>query len=183
MAVNRRVVIKEYARTIVSSVLLALVLVVFVAQSFVVNGSSMEPTLHDGERLIVEKISYLVREPQRGDIIVFHPPISSNHPFIKRVIGLPGDTVEARDHQLLVNGLLITEEYLSESMQGNFGPITVPTDSVFVLGDNRNRSYDSRYNEVGCIPYNDVIGRALLRYWPPLKSGTMGGATTSVSND
>lgn len=158
---------REYAETIVGAVIMALLIMTFVARAFTVDGPSMMPTLHHGERLLVDKLTYRFAEPQRGDIVVFRYPSDPRQHFIKRLIGLPGDTVEVRDGRVLVNGVALEENYVLQPPLGRYGPRTVPEGAYFVLGDNRNNSEDSRDPRVGFVPRDHLVGRALWRYWPP----------------
>lgn len=129
----------------------------------------MLPTLHHGDRLMIDKVSYRLRDPRYGEIVVFRFPANPRQRFIKRVIGLPGDTIEIKQHKVYLNGNPLNEEYVNGTMYGNFGPFVVPENTVFVLGDNRNNSADSRYQEVGPIPNELIIGRALFQFWPLTK--------------
>lgn len=129
----------------------------------------MEPNLHDNQRLIIEKISYHIHPPQRGDIIVLRLPNRQSDPLIKRVIGLPGETVEITDGKVIINGEVLDEPYLNQSTYQGMPPRVVPADEVFVLGDNRGFSNDSR--AFGFVPFSDIIGRAWFRYWPPSEIG------------
>lgn len=148
----------------IKGIVLALLLIYFVAQAHVVHGHSMEPTLHTNQRLIVEKISYRLFVPQRGDIVVIDPQ-NEQERLIKRVIGLAGDTVEIRNSRLYLNGQPLDESYLPlRTPQANFGPVIVPMAHVFVLGDNRNNSNDSRY--FGAVDIAQITGRAWVSYWP-----------------
>jgi signal peptidase I len=132
-----------------------------------VESVSMEPTLYAGNFVIVNKFAYQFAEVSRGDIIVFHyPPNPEQDPYIKRVIGLPGDRVDVRDGEVLINGIRIAEPYLESSTRQG-GDWMVPPDSLFVMGDNRNNSSDSR--SWGVVPLENVIGKALVVYWPPDK--------------
>ncbi len=158
--------LREWIETIVGSVVLAAFLIIFVAQSFVVQGSSMSPTLENGERLVVEKVSYRFSEPDYGDIVVFKFPYNPQEEFIKRIIGLPGDTIMISRGQVYVNGELIPENYISEPPLMGFTPQVVPDEHYFVLGDNRNNSLDSRDGRVGFVPKDLIVGRAVWRYWP-----------------
>lgn len=166
---------KSWLRELVESVLpaLAIVLVVniFLGQATRVEGQSMEPTLHNNERLIIEKVSYRLHEPQRGDIIVLKPQRRGTVPLIKRVIGLPGETVEIKDNLVYINGTALDEEYLTQPTKGNMSAHLVPEEHVLVLGDNRGASNDSR--AFGMVPYEDIIGKAWLRYWPLNRSGAL----------
>jgi signal peptidase I len=155
--------LRELVETIIPALLIALAINFFVAQPTLVRGYSMEPTLHQEERLLVEKVSYRFHQPQRGDIVVLkvaQEPI----PLVKRVIGLPGETVEIRQGKVYVNGQHLDEPYLRQTPYGNMPARPVPAGSIFVLGDNRNNSNDSRY--FGVVPLDDVVGKAWLRYWP-----------------
>jgi signal peptidase I len=159
----------EYAKTLGTSAILAALIMTFLIQAYRVEGVSMLPTLHNGDRLMIDKVSYRLREPRYGEIVVFRFPANPRQRFIKRVIGLPGDTVEIRQNRVYLNGQVLNEEYLNGTMYGNFGPVVVPENSIFVLGDNRNNSADSRYQEVGPIPDKLIIGRALFQFWPLTK--------------
>ncbi len=131
-----------------------------------VENISMQPTLNEGELLVVYKLAYRFGEPHRGDIIVFHHNRQPPEDYIKRVIGLPGDRVRVEGGQVYVNDIPLDEPYIAEPPFYT-GEWVVPPDSLFVLGDNRNRSSDSRI--WGFVPMNDVVGRAVLIYWPPDK--------------
>lgn len=154
--------------TIAPAIIIALVINLFLAQATRVYGQSMEPNLHSDQRLVVEKLSYSqwlrLRSPQRGDVVVVRVEGSSDL-LIKRVVGLPGDQVEIRDGQLLVNHEPLTEPYVTQPTYGSYGPMDVPPLHLFVMGDNRNFSNDSR--TFGPVPMEDVVGRAWLSYWPP----------------
>lgn len=166
MAQLGRSELAEYVQALVIAVALALVIIVFVAQAFVVQGSSMEPTLHNGERLLVDKLSYRFREPQRGEIVVFKYPADPSHRYIKRIIGLPGDTVRISNGVVYINDTPIEENYTLEPAISDFGQVAVPPGHYFVLGDNRNNSEDSRYPDVGFVPRNLMVGRAVFVFWP-----------------
>lgn len=156
-------------------VLLAWFLITFVAQRTDVNGTSMVPTLEDGDQLICDKISYRFHNPERFDIIIFPYKYQKNTYFIKRVIGLPGETVRIDyDGNIYINGEILDEKYGLEKMTYPGiaeQEITLGDDEYFVLGDNRNVSEDSRYPDVGLIKREDIIGRAWLRIYPFSKFG------------
>lgn len=162
----------EWTKAIVIALGLALIIRGFLFAPFIVDGHSMDLTLNDGERLIVNKIVYTFGEPERGDIIVFH--YDEEKDYIKRVIGLPGDKVTVRDDKLYVNEEWVKEPYLNElkekyNMEGqrfteSFGEIIVPEGELFVMGDNRPRSRDSR--RIGTIEMEQVVGRADFAFWP-----------------
>lgn len=163
--------IREYAEALLISVVLAAVIIVFIAQSFLVEGSSMEPSFHDGQRLMVEKVSYRFTEPNRGDVVVFRYPGDPRRKFIKRIIGLPGDEITIKNGYLHINGQRIEENYINGPTYGTysaptFGPVLVPEGHYFVLGDNRRNSDDSRYPDVGFVPRRYLVGRAMFVYWP-----------------
>ena len=124
----------------------------------------MLPTLHEGEYLIINKLIYYLEEPERGDIIVLHFPNDRSRDFIKRIIGLPGDTVEIRNGEVRVNGYLLNEPYISAPPNNN-KTWQIPEDQFFVVGDNRPNSSDSR--SWSYLPREDIIGRAWVVYWPP----------------
>lgn len=162
-------IVREYVEAFIIAVVLAAFIITFIAQSFLVDGRSMEPTLHDGQRLMVNKFIYRFAKPKYGDIVVFKYPSNPAKKFIKRVIAVPGDTVEIRDYVVYVNDMPLKEDYILDVTRGRYAPQIVPEGSIFVLGDNRNNSDDSRYSDVGFVPYNYVVGKAFLIYWP-LKS-------------
>ena len=124
----------------------------------------MNPTLQHGEYVLVSRLSYKTGEPQRGDIIVFSFPMDQKQDLIKRVIGLPGETISINNNEVLVNGVKLEEPYIAQSPVYS-GEWTVPEGQLFVLGDNRNDSKDS--HQWGLLPTENVIGKALLIYWPP----------------
>jgi signal peptidase I len=130
---------------------------------FRIEQVSMEPNLHEGEYVIVDKVSYLFHAPERGDIVVLRR--LGQPDLIKRLIGLPGETIEARGGQVYIDGQPLTEPYLPQSINQDTPPQTVPVDRYFVMGDNRNNSQDSR--SFGTIPFGDIVGRAWIIYWPP----------------
>lgn len=151
---------------------LTYVVVTFVGQRTEVEGASMETTLYDGDNLIVDKISYRFRDPQRFDIIVFPFKYQENTFYIKRIIGLPGETVQIDDKGVIyINGEVLEESYGREVIRAdNVGiaaePIKLGEDEYFVMGDNRNNSTDSRTSIVSNIKRDDIVGRAWLRIWP-----------------
>ena len=152
------------------------VIITFVGQRTRVDGRSMMNTLHDGDNLIVEKLSYRFSDPKRFDIIVF-PPTGKKEYYIKRIIGLPGETVQIDENgNIYINGELLEENYGAETIQNPgraVNPITLGDDEYFVMGDNRNNSKDSRSEEVGNVKRSQIIGRAWLRIWPLNKFGLL----------
>ena len=157
-------------REVVITVIIAVVvfaLLRLTVQSYTVVMSSMFPNFEEGECIMVNKVSYRSSGPQRGDVIVFNPPFPSEFPFIKRVIGLPGETVEVKDGKVFIDGIPLEEEYIMESPNYTMPAQEVPEDEYFVLGDNRNNSNDSHNNWT--VPRDNLIGRAWFIYWPPSK--------------
>lgn len=151
-------------------------LVTFVAQRTRVSGSSMETTLSDNDQLIVDKISYRFSDPDRYDIVVFPYKYEKNTYFIKRIIGLPGDTVQVLDGFVYINGELLDEHYGTEIMLDPgiaAEPLTLGEDEYFVLGDNRNNSKDSRSDSVGILKRKDLIGKAWIQIWPLSEFGVI----------
>jgi len=156
----------EAGRAAVGALILALFIMTFVGRAFTVEGPSMLPTLHSGERLVVERVTYLFRPPRRGEVIVFRYPLNPRDFFVKRVVGLPGDRVAIREGLLWINGQPVHEEYVTTRAVHAFPEVKVPEGHYFVMGDNRNNSEDSRDPRVGFIPRELIVGRAIWRYWP-----------------
>lgn len=158
--------IKEWLLTILTAIVLVIIIRTFLLDSRIVPSASMVPTIEIGDRLFVEKITHRFQGIERGDVVVFVPPASSNltDDLIKRVVGLPGDKLEMKDGKLYVNGEPQEEPYIAEPIQYEFPALTVPEGKMFVLGDNRNRSYDS--HEWGFADLDSVKGKALITYWP-----------------
>ncbi len=157
--------VRELLETILPAVLLALVINLFLAQATRVFGQSMEPNLHTDQRIVVEKLSYRFHLPRRGDVVVLRLPRDPSELLIKRVIALPGETVEIRDGAVWVDGQPLDEPYLTQPTAGQMAPLVVPEGHVFVLGDNRAYSNDSR--AFGPVPLDNIVGHAWLSYWPP----------------
>lgn len=193
---------KELPVLVVIAFAIALLIKTFLLQAFYIPSASMEPTLKIGDRVLVEKVSYRIGEPSRGDVVVFEKdlsavvadapeeeqslwekvtdsfkglfgfPTGTAQDFIKRVIGVEGDRVEGKDGKVFVNGQAIDEPYLPEGASTlAFPPIEVPEDTIFVMGDNRNNSDDSR--NFGPIPVDTVVGHAFILIWPPADFGTL----------
>jgi signal peptidase I len=179
-AVKKKSKVREYAETLVIALVIALFVRTFVVQAFKIPSSSMEPTLLIGDHILVNKFIYGIRipvvgekvltfsKPQRGDVIVFIFPNDRSKDYIKRVIGLPGEKVEIKERKIYINDRPIEDPWGHFSSWGpgvrdTYGPITVPAHSLFVMGDNRDNSEDSRY--WGFVPLNDVLGKAFVMYW------------------
>ena len=190
MAEFKKSVAREYFESIVIAVILALFIRTFVVQAFKIPTGSMEPNLLVGDHLLVNKFVFSptssaiergilpTREIRRGDIVVFKFPTDPERDFIKRVIGLPGETVELKDHRIYINGKPLDEPYAhylprqegaapgevtTDDVRDHYGPEVVPAGSLFVMGDNRDNSQDSRY--WGFLPRDNVKGQALVIYW------------------
>jgi signal peptidase I len=167
----------EALQTMGLSLVLAFGVRQFVAEARVVPTGSMEPTVQINDRLVVEKISYLFNPPQRGDIIVFQAPekalvisqSSTHDAYLKRVIGLPGETVEVKDGKVFIDAQPIREDYIKAPPNYTWGPSLVPDDQYLVLGDNRNGSLDGHV--WGFLPEETIIGKAAARFWPPDRIG------------
>ncbi len=159
--------------TVVIALALALLIRAFVVESFVVQGESMEPTLQNGEHLLVNKAIYDFESPKPGQIIVFRPPLPTNKDFIKRVIAVGGQRVAMTNGIIYINGVAQNESYLPASYRGvaNYPPTLVPQGEIFVLGDNRNNSEDSRY--FGFVPLKNIRGQAIIIWWPPQEIGAV----------
>ncbi len=155
--------------------LLSLLIITFVVQAFYIPSASMEPTLQVGDRILVSKFSYRFGTVHRGDVMVFHYPLNPGKDFVKRVVALPSETVELRDGVVLINGAPIRELYPTALAAGdractsNYAPVRIPQGQLFVLGDNRCNSEDSRF--FGFVPRVNVVGKALFVYWPPQRLG------------
>lgn len=155
---------------LLSAVLLAFIVIKFVAQRSDVTGDSMNPTLHDKDVLILNKIGYHLGEPERFDIVVFPFRNGSNKNYIKRIIALPGETIQIDfDGNIYIDGEILEEHYGKEVIlkPGNAAePITLGEDQYFVMGDNRNDSSDSRFDQVGIVYRDEILGKAWVRVWP-----------------
>ena len=172
-------IIKELSRWLLYIVLiiaLTWTVVTFAGQRTEVSGSSMETTLSDKDQLIVDKMTYRFRDPKRYDIVVFPYQYQDNTYYIKRIIGLPGETVQILSGMVYIDGMRLDEHYGNELME-NPGiaeePLILGEDEYFVLGDNRNNSSDSRASDVGLIHRKDLIGRAWIRVWPLSQIGVI----------
>ncbi len=159
----------EMVRVGIISLAIILPVRYFLVQPFYVKGASMEPNFYDHEYLIIDEISYRFNEPQRGDIVVFKYPLDDKQFFIKRVIGLPGETVKIKENSVYINDSKLNESYLDGSVETflplrGYGDITLSDDEYFLLGDNRGQSFDSR--SFGPVKKSLIIGRTWLRGWP-----------------
>lgn len=168
----------DFLQGIVVFMSVLVMIYLFIVSPQEINGASMEPTYHNTELILTNKIAYKLGEPKRGEVIIFKSPSNKEIDYIKRIIGLPGDTVKLSSNRFYVNGQLVEEPYLDPELVTSPGSflhedeeIVVPDGEFFVVGDNRPHSSDSR--EFGPIPMKDIIGRALFRYWPPTRAGVL----------
>jgi len=182
---NRKSVVREWSEAIIIAILIALFIRTFVVQAFKIPSGSMKPTLQIGDHLLVNKFIYGIKipfvrktllpinNPRREDIVVFIYPMDRSKDFIKRVVGIAGDTIEIRNKKIYLNGSLYNDGHgvytdrrvfpASIQPRDNFGPVTVPAEHIFVMGDNRDQSYDSRF--WGFVDLKDVLGKAFIIYW------------------
>ena len=170
---------RENIRVLVIALIIALFMRFFIAEPRFIPSNSMEPTLHIGDRLLVDKISYRFHPPHVGDIVVFQPPpqlreygYTRKQAFIKRIIATPGQTITVTQQQVLVDSKPLQESYILESPAYDMPPVTVPLNTVFVMGDNRNDSNDSHV--WGFLPQDNIIGPARFRFWPFSRVGRVG---------
>ncbi len=182
MGAKRKSVVREYVEAFLFAILLALTIRTFVVQAFKIPSGSMIPTLSIGDHILVNKFVYGIKvpftdrivvsmgRPERGDVVVFKYPEDESKDFIKRVVGVPGDRVEVRNKTVYVNGALADTAHtqhadpaVQDDRRDNFGPVTVPPESYFVMGDNRDHSLDSRF--WGFVKANKIRGKAFLIYW------------------
>jgi signal peptidase I len=185
----------ELPLLVLAAIVVTLIVKALLAQAFYIPSASMEPQLHIHDRVVVSRTAYRLHDPNRGDIVVFPSPLvkpkhhnllgrvaddvldtlaigdRGDDELIKRVIGLPGETIEARDGTVLIDGQVLAEPYLPVGVRtDDFGPIAVPEGRLFMMGDNRGNSHDSRFSDIGTIPIDSVVGRAVARVWPPSRT-------------
>ncbi len=185
----------ELPLLVVAALLITLLVKAFLAQAFFIPSASMNPQLRGGDRVVVSRTSYRLHDVHRGDIIVFPSPAvpaeregivmrlahdvlesvalrdPGDRELIKRVIGLSGETIEGRDGHVFINDRRLFEPYLTEDVvTSNFGPTLIPQGRVFVMGDNRTNSHDSRFSDIGAIDLHTIVGRAIARVWPPART-------------
>jgi signal peptidase I len=154
---------REIVETIALTILIFLA-IHFTVQNYQISGPSMQNTLHTGQFVLVNKVAYLFHAPERGDIVVFHEPDQPDRDLIKRVIGLPGDTIKLDGTNVWVDGVELNEPYITQRSNPAAETVTVPPNDYFVMGDNRPVSEDSRY--FGFVPKDYIVGKAILVYWP-----------------
>lgn len=166
MSTNLGEEIKDWIISILIAIVLAFFIRYFIVELYMVEGPSMRPTLVNGERLVVNKFIYRFKTPERGEILVFRYPRDPSRDFIKRVIAVAGDTVEIKDGRVFLNGQLLNEPYILERTRGSYPIATVPEGHIYVMGDNRNNSEDSRFKDVGFVPLELIKGKAVTVFWP-----------------
>jgi len=163
----------SWIKLIVTAFIIAFILKTFIFQIAYVKGPSMEPTLYEGQILIVSKLNYRLGAPKRGDIVVLNDNLEHKD-LIKRVIGLPGENVDIKDGFVYINGELLEEDYISvPTYENGFEASEVPENKYFVLGDNRPESRDSRSSSLGFVKRENIMGKAVFRLWPLNKLGTI----------
>lgn len=163
----------SFLKDVALGVILWLLITSFVGEARQIPSGSMEPTIHIGDRVWTDKLFLLLGEIERGDIVVFDPPppVVSDYPYIKRVIGLPGETVEVKNGKVLINGEPLEEPYIAEAPRYPYGPVTIPADQYLVLGDNRNASNDG--HQWGLLKRERISARAVYRFWPFDRMGSL----------
>jgi signal peptidase I len=154
----------ELSETVLPAIVIAVLINLFLAQATRVYGHSMEPNLHTDQRLVVEKVSYRLHGPRRGDVVVLRMPERGPELLIKRVIAVAGETIEIKGGTVFIDGQPLVEPYLGHETGGTYGPLSVPEGQVFVMGDNRGASNDSRV--FGPVSTERIVGRAWVSYWP-----------------
>ena len=164
---------RRFVRDLAIALSVPLLVVVFLAQPFQVEGRSMRPILEDGERIIVEKVTPRLGAYHRGDIVVFHSPADLRRLLVKRIVGLPGESIVLHEGRVQTDGRPLQENYLSPetAFEGEFGPTTLGPGEYYVLGDNRSDSEDSRI--WGPVSARLIVGRAIVSYWPPALAGSL----------
>lgn len=163
--------VRELLESVVIAAVITAFIFAFIGRSYWIPSESMQPLLNPRDRVIALKVGYYFHSPQRGDVICFHYPLDTKQIFVKRLIGVPGDTVEVRSGYAIVNGMPLEEPYVKYPGGPDYGPVKVPDGEYFVLGDNRANSGDSRY--WGFVPRKNITGRAVARYYPFNKIGAI----------
>ena len=162
----------DIIKTIIIAIIVAFVITHFIIVNAVVPTGSMKNTIMPNDRLVAFRLSYLFSDPERYDIIVFKAPDDESTLYVKRIIGLPGEKVNIIDGKVFIDDqeVPLSDDYIMEDMLGSFGPYTVPENSYFMLGDNRNDSQDSRYWENTFLPKENILGKVLFKYYPKIES-------------
>lgn len=160
---------KEWISALVMAVVFGIVLTQFIIVSAVVPTGSMEDTIQPGDRIIGWRLNYLFSDPDRGDIVIFKFPDDEKKLYVKRVLALPGETIEVKSGVVYINNQPLDEPYIKEPPLEDGGPWTVPEDSYFMMGDNRNHSHDSRFWQNTFVSEDKILGKVIFRYWPSIE--------------
>lgn len=160
----------SYTKIILTAVAISFCLNHYVIANALVPTGSMESTIEPKDRIFINRLAYVSSQPQRGDIISFLYPDDESQNFLKRVIGLPGETIEGKDGEIYINGELLEEAYIKDKSYVDFGPYEVPKDCYFVMGDNRNDSLDSRFWQNKFVAKEKIVGKAVIKYYPHLEN-------------
>lgn len=161
--------ILSYSRTILTGLIIGFAINTYIIANAEVPSGSMETTVMTGDRIIINRLAYINESPKRGDIISFYFPDDESQNYLKRILALPGETIEGKDGIIYINGEPLEDDYTSIISYDDFGPFTVPENCYFVMGDNRTNSYDSRYWQHKFVPIESIIGKAEFSYYPDLK--------------
>lgn len=161
----------DYGKIIVFTLAISFLLNHYVIANAEIPTGSMESTVMPNDRVMAYRLSYLFHKPKRGDIVIFHFPDDESQEFLKRIIGLPGDIIDIVDGKIYINDSMkpLEENYLKDQPNGDFGPYVVPEDSYFLMGDNRDVSYDSRYWDNTFVKKEEIIAKAIFKYYPTIK--------------
>jgi signal peptidase I len=171
--------LREIVETLLFTLVIYFLIRIFLFENYRVVGNSMAPTLENDQFLVVNKLLYRLQRPQRGDIVVFHDPQRGDRKLIKRIIGLPGEVVEIRQGQVLINEQRLDEQYIQSPARYSEAPVPLPVDHYYVLGDNRNNSSDSQ--DWGTLPADNIVGRSWISYWPPRLWGIVSHETYGLA--
>lgn len=163
---NIQKVVFDYSKVILTALVLSYGLNHYVVANALVPTGSMEATIEPNDRIFINRLAYISHSPQRGDIISFAYPDNEEENYLKRVIALPGETIEGKDGEIYIDGTLLEEDYIKEKSYEDFGPYTVPENCYFCMGDNRNNSWDSRYWQHKFVSKDKIVGRAMIKYYP-----------------
>jgi signal peptidase I len=174
-----RSALREMVETILLTLLIYVLIRTFLIENYRVVGHSMVPTLEDRQFLVVSKLDYRLHAPHRGDIVVFFDPRDADRKLIKRIVGLPGETIEIRNGRILIEGQTLDEPYIQNWANYSEPPREIPEDQYYVLGDNRSNSSDS--HNWGTLPEDKIVGRAWFSYWPPELWGGVGHAKYALA--
>ena len=159
----------EFSKIFFFALLISSLIKSTVVANAIVPTGSMEETVMTGSRILINRLAYVAQEPERGDVVAFYYPDDPAQIFLKRIMGLPGDTIEGINGTVYVNGLPLTEDYTPIKLEKDFERFTVPEDSYFMMGDNRNNSWDSRYWKNTYVDRSDIIGKVKIVFYPELK--------------